>query len=67
MRQRVPLLLAATALSALALRAVAGHDAMAGRTLFSFSATHGIDVGDIPVMVIWLVGMLALAWLWVRR
>lgn len=67
MRSRLPLALAALCLTALAARAVAGHDLWAGRTLVSLTASHGIDSGDIPVMVIWLVGMGCLVAAWVRR
>jgi hypothetical protein len=67
MRTRVLLVLVAAALSVLALRSVAGHDRLAGHTLISLTMDHGIDAGDLPVALVWVVGMVCLALLWPRR
>jgi len=45
---------------------LAGHGPWAGHVLFSVSATHGLDAGDVPVLAGWLVGALCCWRLWKR-
>ncbi|WP_182524750.1 hypothetical protein [Nocardioides dongkuii] len=55
-----------TALTSLMLLLIAGHGPWAGEPLWQVSDSHGINTGDIPVLVIWAAGMLA-AGLLLRR
>ncbi len=48
-----------TALTSLMLLLIAGHGPWAGEPIWQVSDNHGINTGDIPVLVIWALGMLA--------
>ena len=66
MLERACLALVALALTVLSVIAVAGHSRFAGEVLFALTPTHGVDEGDVPVALTWLVGMIGLAVLWRR-
>lgn len=53
----------ALVLSILTLLLIAGHGPWAGRTLFEVNNRHGLNTGDIPVLVLWLGGMLGCGYL----
>ncbi|GAA4673106.1 hypothetical protein [Nocardioides nanhaiensis] len=64
MRRPVVLLLAGV-LTVLTLLLLAGHGPWAGETLWAINGTtHGLNDGDVPVLVAWAVGMAACAYLW---
>ena len=46
---------------------LAGHGPWAGPVLVTFSPTHGLNQGDLPVLAAWLVGVWACLALWSRR
>jgi hypothetical protein len=50
-------------LTVLTLLLLAGHGPWAGRQLFAFNVYHGINSGDVPVLLLWLVGMGGCAYL----
>jgi len=43
---------------------LAGHEPWAGPILFSVTARHGVHVADIPLVALWLVGLVAAATSW---
>jgi hypothetical protein len=43
---------------------VAGHHPWDGPEVLELSETHGLHLGDLPVLTGWLVGT---GWLWRRR
>lgn len=45
---------------------VAGHSRFSGDTLLKVSPDHGLNGGDIPVLVLWLVSMACYAVIWVK-
>lgn len=51
-------------LTGLAFGLLAGHGPWAGRELVGFTGSHGLNVGDVPVIVTWLVGMACCWRLW---
>lgn len=64
MRRAVVLLLAGV-LTVLTLLLLAGHGPWAGETLWAVNGTtHGLNDGDVPVLLAWAVGMGACAYLW---
>jgi len=44
-------------LTVLTLLLLAGHGPWAGRQLIAFNVYHGINTGDVPVILLWLTGM----------
>lgn len=66
--RRVPLRLLAIVLaevvSILAVLLIAGHGPWAGPVLVAFSEDHGLNVGDVPVLLLWAAGLAACAALW---
>ncbi len=54
----------AVALTGLAFGLLAGHGPWAGRELVGFTGSHGLNVGDLPVIATWLVGMACCWRLW---
>ena len=51
----------------LALGAMAGHHAWTGPELFPVSGSHGVNVGDLPVMAGWAAGVYSCWRLWPGR
>ncbi len=66
MARRVCIVVVGLVLTVLAVAAVAGHHRYAGRTLYSITENHGIDAGDVPIGLAWLVAMWCLVKLWPR-
>ena len=67
MRQRGPIaVLLALVVSVLTVLLLAGHGPWAGETMLDFGGGHGLNTGDIPVLLLWVVGMAGCAHL-VRR
>lgn len=63
--RRAVLLLLAGVLTVLTLLLLAGHGPWAGETLWTINGTsHGLNDGDVPVLLTWAVGMGACAYLW---
>jgi hypothetical protein len=46
---------------------IAGHGPWAGRDLIALSSTHGLNIGDIPILAAWISGSLCCWRLWDRR
>lgn len=67
MSDRLLLALAVAALSVLAFGLLAGHGPWAGPTLVAFGGHHGLNLGDLPVLAAWAVGVGACAVLARRR
>ena len=38
---------------------LAGHGPWAGRTILAVTFDHGLNTGDIPVLIAWAVGLVA--------
>ncbi len=57
----------ALVLSVLTALLIAGHGPWAGQTLVEFTSRHGLNTGDVPVLVLWIVGMLGCGYLLRRR
>lgn len=43
---------------------IAGHGPWAGPLLLKVSENHGLNVGDVPVLVLWVAGLAACVSLW---
>ena len=59
----------ALVLSVLTLLLIAGHGPWAGEAIpgLTLSADHGLNTGDLPVLALWVVGMLGCGHLLRRR
>ena len=66
MLQRFCIVVLAVVLTLLFAVSVAGHGPLAGRVLFTISPTHGVDEGDVPMALAWVLGMGCLTILWRR-
>jgi hypothetical protein len=64
---RAVAVLLALVLSLLTLLLLAGHGPWAGRTLIELGGRHGLNTGDIPVLLLWAVGMAGCVYLMSRR
>ncbi|MCD4526917.1 hypothetical protein [Nocardioides sp. cx-173] len=64
---RAVVVLLALVISALALLLVAGHGPWAGRQIFAFDVYHGINTGDVPVLLMWAASMCGCGYLLFRR
>jgi hypothetical protein len=42
---------------------LAGHSRWAGHRIYRLNASHGLNSGDVPVLVLWVVGMGCCWWL----
>lgn len=67
MLDRLLIALSAVVLAGLTLLLLAGHGPWAGPKVISLTYNHGVNEGDIPVLIAWAVGTGCLGWLWVRR
>lgn len=63
MRRGVVVLLAGV-LTMLTLLLLAGHGPWAGPVMWEWSTSHGLNVGDLPVLAAYGVGCGCCAWLW---
>lgn len=59
MRRELAIVVAAS-LTGLMLLLIAGHGPWSGRTIWGVSESHGLNLGDLPVLGLWVVGMVAL-------
>ena len=66
MTERACLVVVAAIITMVSLVAVAGHGPFAGHVLLALTANHGIDEGDVPVALAWLVAMCCLVAVWRR-
>ncbi|WP_193609672.1 hypothetical protein [Nocardioides lijunqiniae] len=64
---RAVVVVIALALSGLTALLIAGHGPWAGRTLIAFSPRHGLNSGDVPILLTWAVGMAGCSYLLLRR
>jgi hypothetical protein len=64
---RAVVVLVALVVSALSAMLIVGHGPWAGRELFAFNVYHGINTGDVPVMVMWAAAMTGCGYLLFRR
>jgi hypothetical protein len=53
-------LVVAASLTVLALLLIADHGPWSGPHLITITPEHGLNLGDVPVLGIWLVGVVAL-------
>lgn len=60
-------ILLALVISLLALLLLAGHGPWSGRTLVDFGGRHGLNTGDLPVLLLWSVGMAGCGYLLLRK
>ena len=51
-------------LTVLTLLLLAGHGPWAGPVVWEWSESHGLNVGDLPVLATYGVGLGCCAWLW---
>ena len=51
--------LAVAALSAMTTLLLAGHGPWSGHLLWQITADHGLNTGDVPVLLCWLLGTAA--------
>jgi hypothetical protein len=64
---RVYLALVVLVLTGLTLAAVAGHHAWTGPQLVAVSGSHGLHLGDLPVLAGWAAGVYSCWRLWRGR
>ena len=64
---RAVVVLLGLVLSVLTLLLIAGHGPWAGSTLVAFDDSHGLNTGDVPVLVLWVVGMAGCGYLVRKR
>lgn len=50
------IMLGALALTGLAVALVAGHHPWDGPELFGITETHGVNLGDLPIIGAWIAG-----------
>ena len=62
MRRELALVVAA-AMTGLMVLLIAGHGPWSGTVIWVISPTHGLNSGDLPVLGLWAVGMVATAML----
>ncbi len=67
MHNRGFIVLAMLALTGFALALLAGHGPWSGPELLSLSPNHGLNLGDLPVIVVWVIVAGAAWWEWRRR
>ena len=66
MHNRGFIVLSMLALTGFALALLAGHGPWSGPELLSLSSSHGVNVGDLPVIAVWMIVAVA-AWRQWRR
>ena len=54
--RRPLVLLVLLILNVMTLMLIAGHGPWAGRTILVLGDDHGLNAGDIPVLLMWLIG-----------
>ncbi len=59
-------MLAVLALTGMAAAMVAGHHPWDGPELFGITETHGVNLGDLPVVVAWVAASAYSGWRWRR-
>ncbi len=55
MQNRGFIVLAMLALTGFALELLAGHGPWSGPELLALSPNHGLNLGDLPVIVVWMI------------
>ncbi|MET0999754.1 MAG: hypothetical protein ABWX73_13635 [Marmoricola sp.] len=66
MTQRGRFVLVVLALTGFAAAMVAGHHPWDGPELFGITETHGVNLGDLPVVAVWVAGIVYSAGRWRR-
>ena len=61
------IVLAMLALSGVAIALIAGHHPWEGPEFLEITETHGLHLGDLPIVVAWVVGIGGGWWLWRRE
>ena len=61
------IVVAMAVLTGLALFLVGGHHPWEGREFLEITETHGLHVGDFPIMAAWAIGIGGGWWLWRRE
>jgi predicted anti-sigma-YlaC factor YlaD len=64
--QRWLLLVVVLVQSTLTLMLVAGQESWGGPVILGISHSHGLHVTDIPLVALWMIGMLCCGALWVK-
>lgn len=63
--RRADVVMVAVVTTALTLMLLAGHGPWAGRPILTIRAgSHGLNAGDVPVLVLWAAAMVGCARLW---
>lgn len=57
-------MLLAGVLTVLTLLLLAGHGPWAGPVVWGWSASHGLNFGDLPVLAAYGIGLGCCTWLW---
>ena len=66
MTRRGYLVLGVLALTGLATGLVAGHHPWDGPELLGITETHGVNLGDLAVVAVWVAGTAYSVWRWGR-
>ena len=66
MVNRAYVVLATLSLTGAATALMVGHRRWDGPVLFTISETHGVNLGDVPVLACWLAGIACAVWFWRR-
>lgn len=61
------IVLAILAFTGVATALVAGHHPWEGPELVEFTETHGLHIGDLPILVVSVIGIGGGWWLWRRE
>ena len=54
--RRLPIVLVLGILTVLTLLLIAGHGPWAGHVIWELDEAHGLNSGDVPVLVLWVLG-----------
>ncbi len=55
------------ALTAMTLLLLAGHGPWSGHVLVELTNRHGLNYGDLPILALWVIGLICCVALWRRR
>jgi hypothetical protein len=66
MLHRAVVVLLALILNVFVFLVLAGHSRWAGHVIVRLDANHGLNSGDVPVLILWAVGMVC-CWQLVRE
>jgi hypothetical protein len=64
---RAVVVLLAVVITTLTCLLLAGHGPWAGRTILALGNSHGLNTGDLPVLLAWAVGIVGCGYLLLAR